>query len=76
MVDAGGKLGHLWMEGFFGVGDPLAGSAAAGELPHKPILSAKPSRKGRRPGAAKAASRPATKGAKGRATKSVGRRRK
>ncbi len=23
MVDAGGKLGHLWMEGFFGVGDPL-----------------------------------------------------
>jgi predicted ATPase len=22
-VDAGGKLGHLWMEGFFEVGDPL-----------------------------------------------------
>lgn len=25
MVDAGGNLGDLWMEGYFGVGDPLAG---------------------------------------------------
>jgi hypothetical protein len=23
MYEAGGKLGHLWMEGFFEVGDPL-----------------------------------------------------
>ncbi len=26
MIDAGGKLGHLWMEGFFEVGDPLTAS--------------------------------------------------
>jgi len=31
MIDAGGKLGHLWMEGFFEVGDPL--TAAGGPKP-------------------------------------------
>ena len=25
-MEAGGKLGHLWMEGFFEVGDPLTAS--------------------------------------------------
>jgi len=31
MMEAGGKLGHLWMEGFFEVGDPL--TAAGGPKP-------------------------------------------
>lgn len=26
MLEAGGRLGHLWMEGFFDVGDPLVQS--------------------------------------------------
>ncbi len=26
MFEAGGQLGHLWMEGFFDVGDPLVSS--------------------------------------------------
>jgi hypothetical protein len=30
-MEAGGKLGHLWMEGFFEVGDPL--TAAGGPKP-------------------------------------------
>jgi hypothetical protein len=29
MMAAGGELGHLWMEGYFDVGDPLT---AAGDL--------------------------------------------
>lgn len=28
MKDAGGSLGDLWMEGYFGVGDPLSGATA------------------------------------------------
>ena len=27
-IEQGGKLGHLWMEGFFGVGDPLTNHGA------------------------------------------------
>jgi predicted ATPase len=27
-IDQGGKLGQLWMEGFFGVGDPLTNHGA------------------------------------------------
>jgi predicted ATPase len=37
MVEQGGKLGHLWMEGFFEVGDPLTN--AGGES--RPKLSSK-----------------------------------
>ena len=35
-METGGKLGHLWMEGFFEVGDPLTNSGG-------PIQGGKPS---------------------------------
>ena len=34
-MNAGGKLGHLWMEGFFEVGDPLV--ASGGPKPGAPV---------------------------------------
>ena len=42
-MEAGGKLGHLWMEGFFEVGDPLVASGGP-----KPTASAKPPLKRKR----------------------------
>ena len=39
-MDAGAKLGHLWMEGFFEVGDPLTASGGP-----KPGAPAKPASK-------------------------------
>jgi hypothetical protein len=32
MLQAGGTLGHLWMEGHFGFGDPLINSGAPRSL--------------------------------------------
>lgn len=42
MVEAGGKLGHLWIEGFFGVGDPAGEANGAGGPPRKLKGSGKP----------------------------------
>jgi predicted ATPase len=38
LVDAGGQLGHLWMEGYFEVGDPLTN---AGEPTASPLAQAR-----------------------------------
>ncbi len=35
MFEAGGRLGHLWMEGFFDVGDPLVRSGGPVAVPKK-----------------------------------------
>jgi hypothetical protein len=42
-MEAGGKLGHLWMEGFFEVGDPLTASGG----PKPGTSEDKPSKKTR-----------------------------